>query len=58
MPDYRDVDPGELRVPPTRPVADPAKLHRPIAQFGRSAVGIPPPRVYEASDGVLLLYNG
>jgi hypothetical protein len=26
--------------------------------FGRSAVGIPPPWVYEGTDGVLVLYNG
>jgi hypothetical protein len=26
--------------------------------FGRSAVGMPPPWVYEGSDGVLILYNG
>lgn len=59
MADLRDVDPGELRVPPSRRQgADPAKLHRQIALFGRSAVGMPPPWVYEGSDGVLMLYNG
>jgi hypothetical protein len=26
--------------------------------FGRAATGMPPPWVYEASDGVLVLYNG
>jgi hypothetical protein len=58
MPDFRDVDPSELRVPPSRPQADPAKLQRQIAQFGKSTVGMPPPWVYEASDGVLVVYNG
>jgi hypothetical protein len=59
MPDFRDVDPGELRVPPSRRQgADPGKLARQISLFGRSAVGMPPPWVYEASDGVLVLYNG
>ena len=59
MPDFRDVDPRELRVPPSRSQgADPAKLHRQIALFGRSAVGIPSPWVYEGTDGVLMLYNG
>ena len=59
MPDLRDVDPCELRVPPSRRQgADPAKLHRQIALFGRSAAGMPPPWVYEGSDGVLMLYNG
>ena len=59
MPDFRDADPRDLRVPPSRPHgADPAKLQRPPALFGRSAVGMPAPWVYEGSDGVLMLYNG
>ena len=59
MPDFRDVDPRNLRLPPSRAQgADPAKLHRQIALFGRSAVGMPPPWVYEGTDGVLILYNG
>lgn len=59
MADFRDVDPRELRVPPSRRQgADPAKLQRQIALFGRSAVGMPPPWVYEGSDGMLVLYNG
>lgn len=55
---YRDVDPRELRPPPSRPVADPVKLSRQIARFGASAVGMPPPVVYEGTDGVLLVYDG
>src|SRR5262249_28819755 len=59
MPDFREVDPSELRVPPSRRQgADPAKLARQISLFGRSAVGVPPPWVYEGADGVLVLYNG
>lgn len=59
MADFRDVDPRELRVTSTRRNgADPLKLHRQIAAFGASAVGMPLPWVYEASDGVLVLYNG
>jgi hypothetical protein len=59
MPDFRDIDPRELRVPPSRRQgADPTKLHRQIALFGRSAVGMPLPWVYEGTDGVLMLYNG
>ena len=59
MADFRDVDPRELRVPPSRRQgADPAKLARQIALFGRSAVGMPPPWVYEGTDGELVLYNG
>ncbi|HEV3416483.1 MAG TPA: hypothetical protein VG056_06715 [Pirellulales bacterium] len=59
MPDFRDVDPRELRVPPSRRQgADPAKLHRQIALIGRSSAGMPAPWVYEGTDGVLMLYNG
>ena len=59
MPDFRDVDPRELRLPPSRlQGADPAKLARQISLFGRSAAGMPAPWVYEGSDGVLMLYNG
>ncbi|HET6880487.1 MAG TPA: hypothetical protein VFI31_10050 [Pirellulales bacterium] len=59
MAELRDVDPADLRVPPSRQQgADPAKLARQIALFGRSANGMPPPWVYEGADGVLMLYNG
>jgi hypothetical protein len=59
MQDFRDVDPRDLRVPPSRwQGADPAKMARQIALFGRSAVGMPPPWVYEGTDGILVLYNG
>ena len=59
MADFRDVDPRELRVPGSRRQgADPAKLQRQIALFGRSSDGMPAPWVYEGSDGVLMLYNG
>ncbi len=56
--DFRDVDPRELRPPHSRPEADPAKLHRQIARYGTSTVGMPTLVVYEASDGVLVIYNG
>ena len=57
--DFRDVDPRELRVPPSRRQgADPFKLVRQISLFGASAVGMPPPWAYEGTDGVLVLYNG
>ena len=59
MSDFRDVDPRELR-PATsrRDGVDPIKLHRQIARFGSSTDGMPPLIVYEASDGVLVIYNG
>jgi len=55
---FRDVDPRELRVPGSRPTADPVKLARQTARFGTSTVGMPPIIVYEASDGVLVIYDG
>jgi hypothetical protein len=59
MADFRDIDPRELRVPPSRHQgADPAKLSRQVALFGRSAYGMPPPWVYEGTDGVLMRYYG
>jgi hypothetical protein len=59
MADLRDVDPRDLRVPPSRSQgADLMKLARQISLFGQSVVGMPPPWVYEGTDGVLVLYNG
>jgi hypothetical protein len=54
-----DVDPRTLHVPPSRlSGADLFKLHRQIASFGASTVGMPAPWVYRGSDGELQLYNG
>jgi hypothetical protein len=51
--------PASCESPPSRRQgADPAKLARQIALFGRSAFGMPPPWVYEGTDGVLILYKG
>jgi len=59
MADLRDVDPRDLRVPPSRSQgADLSKLARQISLFGQSMIGMPPPWVYEGTDGVLVLYNG
>jgi hypothetical protein len=57
--DYRDVDPAELRLPPARSSgADPYKLQRQIAKYGKSIRGMPPLFAYEGSDGVLELVDG
>ena len=57
--DCRDVDPRELRVLPSRSAgADPVKLARQIAKFGSATTGMPPLWVCEATDGVLVIYNG
>lgn len=59
MPDSRDVDPRELRVPSSRRTgADPLKYQRQVARFGASSVGMPPIIVYEGTDRVLVIYNG
>ena len=56
---FRDVDPRTLRVPSSRPAgADPLKLQRQIARFGTSSAGMPPPWVYEGTDGELAIFNG
>lgn len=41
--DLRDIDPAELRLPASRRNgADPIKLQRQIAAYGKSTVGMPP----------------
>jgi hypothetical protein len=53
------VNPRELRLPTSRPGGpDPAKLQRQLAAFGISGAGMPPPWVYECTDGALVIYNG
>ncbi len=57
--EFLDVDPGSLRLPPSRPQgADPFKLQVQIARFGRSTVGMPPLEVYRGSDAELMIFNG
>jgi hypothetical protein len=57
--DFRDVDPADLRLPPSRlSGADPYKLQQQIARFGVSTDGMPPVWVYEGSDGVLEIVDG
>jgi hypothetical protein len=59
MPDIRLVDPRELRLPSSRSQgADAFKLARQIALFGKSTSNMPPPWVFEGTDGALMLYNG
>jgi hypothetical protein len=56
---FRDVDPRTLHVSSSRPAgADPFKLQCQIAQFGASSAGMPPPWVYEGTDGELVIFNG
>lgn len=55
---FVDVDPRDLRLPSSSATVDPYKLQQQIARFGASTAGMPPPWVYEAADGVLVLSNG
>src|SRR5947208_5252656 len=58
-PSIREVDPAELRLPPSRlSGADPWKLHRQTAKFGSSKDGMPPIFVYEDPNGVLEISDG
>ena len=58
-PEYLDVDPRTLHLPPSRASgADPAKLARQIAQYGSSLQGMPTPWVYRGTDGALMIYDG
>jgi hypothetical protein len=57
--EFLDVDPRTLRLPGSRRSgADPAKLHRHIAQFGKSVQGMPPLEVSRGTDGALVINNG
>src|SRR5437764_9620754 len=56
---FLDVDPRHLRLPSSRLAgADPFKLQRQIAQYGKSTQGMPPLQVYRGSDGDLMIYDG
>ena len=53
------VDPRLLHLPASRSGgADPAKLQRQIARYGRSATGMPPIWIYRGTDGELAIFNG
>ena len=57
--EFLDVDPRQLRLPPSRlQGADPSKLQRQIARFGRAVTGMPIPVVYRGSDGELMISDG
>jgi hypothetical protein len=54
-----DVDPRALRVSPQRlQGADPFKLARQIARFGKSVINTPVIQVWRAADGELVISDG
>jgi hypothetical protein len=59
MPEFIDVDPGELHVPPGRAKgADPGKLSRQIARHGNSLIGMPPLQLVRRKGGHLRINDG
>jgi hypothetical protein len=59
MPEFIDVDPGELHLPPSRSQgADPGKLSRQIARHGNSLDGMPRLQVIRGKDGKLRINDG
>jgi hypothetical protein len=59
MPEFIDVDPGELHLPPSRSQgADPAKLAQQIAQYGNSLDGMPALQLIRGKDGHLRINDG
>jgi hypothetical protein len=56
---FIDVDPRALHLPPSRlQGADPAKLQRQIAKYGRRTDGMPPIQAYQGSDGAIMIQDG
>ncbi len=59
MPEFIDVDPGDLYLPPTRPKgADRIKLTRQIAKHGNSLDGMPALQLVRGKDGHLRINDG
>ena len=59
VPEFVDIDPGTLRLPPTRSAgADPAKLARQFSRFGLSVNGMPSPWVSRDGGGLLAILDG
>jgi hypothetical protein len=59
MPEFIDVDPSELHLPPSRAQgADPGKLARQIAKHGDSLDEMPPLQVVRGKDGHLRINDG
>ena len=57
--EHLNVDPAALHLPGSRrDGADPLKLQRQVARYGRSVEGMPPLEVKRGSDGGLVIYDG
>lgn len=59
MPTFRDVDPGDLRLPPGRQDgAVASRYHKQVNDYGAGTTGMPPIEVTEGRDGELMINNG
>ena len=59
VPEFLQVDPATLRLPKSRDQgADPVKLHRQIAKFGKDVAEMPPPWVTRDKNGELQILDG
>ncbi len=59
MTEFIDVDPADLHLPPGRGQgADPGKLTRQIAKYGKSLDGMPPIQVVRGKDGEFRINDG
>lgn len=59
MPEFIEVDPGELRLPSSRAQgADPGKLARQIAKHGNSLTGMPRLQLIRGKNGLLRINDG
>lgn len=59
MPEFIDVDPAELYLPPSRSQgADPKKLSRQISLFGASLHGMPPLQIVRGKQGFYRINDG
>src|SRR4051812_22810428 len=59
MPEFIDVDPGDLYLPPSRAQgAEPGKLARQISQHGNSLDGMPPLELVRGKGGHLRINDG
>lgn len=59
MPEFIDVDPGNLHLPPSLAHgADPGKLARQIAKHGKSLDGMPALQVIRGKHGHLRINDG
>jgi hypothetical protein len=57
--EFLQVDPATLHLPGgRRDGVDPMKLHRQLAQHGRSVAGMPPLEVSRGIDGELVINDG